>query len=65
MSGRSDTRVLQSLCESGEQAVGLPGDDATHDAFGELSDAAGADFDGGGQGHDRRLTLRSQASSGW
>ncbi len=60
MSGRSETRLLQSLGESGEHAIGLPGHHATHDAFDKrlashLNPSGRADRTVGSLGQDARM----------
>src|SRR5689334_23549710 len=54
MSGRSATGTFQSFDQSVEYRVGLPGQNATEDALGELLRWARADFDGGSERHRRR-----------
>lgn len=60
MSGRSDTSTLHSFRETGEHRVGLPGQHAAHDTFGQLLVWARTDFDRAGQRHHARTADRPQ-----
>lgn len=60
MSGRSDTSTLHSFGEAGEHRVGLPGQHAAYDPFGQLLVWARTDFDGAGQRDHARTADRPQ-----